>query len=95
MQKIIDAVKTIKRPNTLLRLVEETDYLTAPASTKYHLCRPGGLAEHSWNVYHLLLADGTPVRNMIQPVEAVRGRQESQVLLACVGHASKAQLKHA
>lgn len=31
-------------------LVKETDYLTAPASVKYHSCYEGGLVEHSINV---------------------------------------------
>lgn len=31
-----------------------TDFFTAPASTKYHLCTEGGLAQHSLNVYHHL-----------------------------------------
>lgn len=35
-------------------LEKETDYFTAPASTKYHLSRKGGLAEHSLNVYKIL-----------------------------------------
>lgn len=41
------------------RLVEwmdqKTDFYTAPASTKYHLACTGGLAQHSLNVYELLL----------------------------------------
>lgn len=31
-----------------------TDFFTAPASTKFHGAHPGGLAEHSLNVYHRL-----------------------------------------
>lgn len=34
--------------------MESSDFFTAPASTKYHLSRAGGLAEHSWNVYRAL-----------------------------------------
>lgn len=33
----------------------EHDFFEAPCSTEYHLARPGGLAEHSLNVYNLLL----------------------------------------
>ena len=33
---------------------EKTDFYTAPASAKYHLCCKGGLAQHSLNVYALL-----------------------------------------
>lgn len=36
-------------------LEEETAYLSAPASTRYHLCRPGGLLEHSVNVAETML----------------------------------------
>lgn len=35
-------------------LEKDTDYFTAPASTVYHLNYPGGLVQHSWNVYELL-----------------------------------------
>lgn len=35
-------------------LNSETDFFTAPASTKYHGAYPGGLAEHSLNVYNEL-----------------------------------------
>lgn len=31
-----------------------SDFFTAPASTRYHLSREGGLLEHSLNVYHCL-----------------------------------------
>jgi hypothetical protein len=31
-----------------------TDFFRAPCSTEFHLCRAGGLAEHSLNVYRLL-----------------------------------------
>lgn len=32
----------------------ETDFFTAPASTKHHLAYPGGLVEHSVNVFREL-----------------------------------------
>ena len=46
----------IKRPGAdkLLAWLENSDFFTAPASTKYHLARPGGLVEHSLNVYNRL-----------------------------------------
>lgn len=40
--------------NLLHYLENETDFFTAPASTKYHGAHPGGLVEHSINVYHRL-----------------------------------------
>lgn len=35
--------------------LEELGFFEAPASTKYHLSNPGGLAEHSGNVYDAAL----------------------------------------
>ncbi len=50
--------KYIKRPgaNELLDylLSSNSDFFEAPASTRYHLAYPGGLLEHSLNVYHCL-----------------------------------------
>ena len=42
-------------------LQEETDFFTAPASTKYHGAYEGGLLQHSMNVYEVLRCD--PDRN--------------------------------
>ena len=51
--------KVVNRREEFLALMnfveKETAYLTAPASTKYHLCREGGLLEHSVNVAETLL----------------------------------------
>lgn len=38
-------------------LQEETDFFTAPASTKYHGAYEGGLLQHSMNVYEVLRYD--------------------------------------
>lgn len=38
----------------LLEWLENSDFFTAPASTRFHLCREGGLAEHSIHVYERL-----------------------------------------
>lgn len=35
----------------LLKWLESTDFFSAPASTKYHGAYPGGLVDHSLNVY--------------------------------------------
>ena len=48
----------------LMKFVEtETAYLTAPASTKFHLCKEGGLLEHSVNVAENLLK----IKNVLAP----------------------------
>ena len=51
--------KVVSRREEFLKFMEfieaETEYLTAPASTKFHLCKEGGLWEHSVNVAENLL----------------------------------------
>lgn len=39
----------------LLKWLESTDFFSAPASTKYHGAYPGGLVDHSLNVYDELI----------------------------------------
>lgn len=45
--------ENIVRPGAdkLLGWLENSDFFTAPASTRFHLARPGGLVEHSIHVY--------------------------------------------
>ena len=43
------------RAALLYWLENETDFFTAPASSKHHLAQPGGLTIHSLNVYKRLL----------------------------------------
>ena len=48
--------KNITRPGAdkLPAWLETTDFFTAPASTRFHLSRPGGLVDHSVHVYERL-----------------------------------------
>lgn len=39
----------------IIRFLETSDYFAAPCSTEHHLCVTGGLAQHSLNVYDLLM----------------------------------------
>jgi hypothetical protein len=56
-EKIINALSGIKRSgmDMLVAYLSESDFFTAPASTKYHSSYEGGLAEHSWNVFTCLV----------------------------------------
>lgn len=38
----------------LMEWLTKSDFFTAPASTRFHGCYPGGLVQHSVNVYHRL-----------------------------------------
>lgn len=64
MSKVTDKERFITICNThihrdgidrLLEYLKETDFYTAPASSKFHLSVPGGLLRHSLNVYDELL----------------------------------------
>lgn len=50
---------TIKREGSsnLLKWLESSDFFVAPASSKYHLCKPGGLCLHSIHVYDRLVKE--------------------------------------
>ena len=49
-------LQSVKRDGmeNLLKFIRKSDFYTAPASTRYHLCCEGGLLQHSLNVYDLL-----------------------------------------
>lgn len=53
--------QTVKRDGAerLLAWLESTDFFNAPASTRFHLCIPGGLCQHSLNVYNRLCFNTT------------------------------------
>ena len=54
--KIINLLKKVNREGieNLIKFMQDSDYFTAPASTKYHLNEEGGLATHCINVYKRL-----------------------------------------
>lgn len=66
--KFIELLQSVKRegiPDLLNWLTNNTDFFTAPASTKHHGAHDGGLCEHSLTVYEnlqkLLTAFGAPI----------------------------------
>jgi len=56
-QQIIELLVSTQRPGigNLINHMEEIGFFTAPCSTQYHLCKEGGLAEHSLNVYNTMV----------------------------------------
>jgi len=54
--KIIQILQSTNRKgmDTLIEWLEKSDFFTAPASTKYHGCFEGGLAQHSFNVLDIM-----------------------------------------
>lgn len=55
-ETIVDLWKQVQRPgiDKLIEFLNTSDFFTAPCSTQYHLAYPGGLAEHSLNVFRTL-----------------------------------------
>ena len=56
-QRIVNLLQDTKRANigALIDYLMESGFFEAPASTRYHGCYPGGLADHSLGVYDRLL----------------------------------------
>lgn len=70
----------------LLKYLEKTDFFMAPASTKYHMAREGGLCEHSINVFERLcsiceaeILNGNTVFTNIKP----DGNTEMESIAIC------------
>lgn len=61
--KIIELLRSTERTGieNLINHMDEIGFFTAPCSTQYHLCKEGGLAEHSLNVYEFMLKIGGPI----------------------------------
>ena len=78
--------KVVIRRDEFLRLIDfvenKTAYLTAPASTRYHLCKDGGLLEHSVNVAENMLKVRTALAPEID--------EESCVITALIHDLGKA-----
>ena len=54
-ESIMDLVER-KGKDELMVYIRNSDFYTAPASTRFHLSTEGGLLQHSLNVYECLMA---------------------------------------
>ena len=55
-EEFLNLLRSVKREgiDDLIRFIENTDFFTAPASTRFHGDYAGGLVEHSMKVYEIL-----------------------------------------
>ena len=55
-QEFLDLLGKVKREgmDNLINFIKKTDFFKAPASTRFHGSREGGLLEHSLKVYEIL-----------------------------------------
>lgn len=56
MNELYSLLKSTERKgiDDLIDYMNQMSFETAPCSGKFHLCRVGGLLEHSLNVYHVM-----------------------------------------
>ena len=54
--KIIELLRSTERPfiESLINHMENNGFFTAPCSSQFHLCKDGGLSEHSLNVFNMM-----------------------------------------
>lgn len=56
-ERIIELLRSTERlgiENLINYMENEGNFFTSPCSSQYHLCKEGGLAEHSLNVYNTI-----------------------------------------
>lgn len=74
-EKIINLLMSTERKGMdgLVNYMVENGFFTAPCSSKFHLCREGGLAEHSWNVYQYfnILNDALDIDKAYIPEDSI------------------------
>lgn len=58
VKRFEDLLRSVDRQGVdkLIEFIRQTDFYSAPASTRYHSCHEGGLLEHTLNVYDCLKA---------------------------------------
>ena len=87
-QRFIGLCETlIKRDgiSDLMKYLENSDFYTAPASTRFHLAEPGGLLAHSLNVYDQLL-------KLLDTYPEVKLSDESAAIMALFHDLCKANM---
>ena len=67
-EEFLKILRTIKRDGLedFIKFLENTDFFTAPASTRFHGDYAGGLVEHSMKVYEILVEK---VKNSSKKIE--------------------------
>lgn len=73
IQRFEDLLSSVQREgiDKLLDFIRKSDFYTAPASTKYHGAKEGGLLEHSLNVWKCLhcKVSSPPWKNILDGIE--------------------------
>ncbi len=85
-QEFLGLLQRVNRSgiDDLIKFIKKTDFFKAPASTRFHGSREGGLVEHSLKVYEILKHK---VENCIEKIEV---SEETIILVALLHDICKA-----
>jgi hypothetical protein len=85
-EEFIELLRSTKREGmeNVINFLEKSDFFKAPASTRFHGDHEGGLAEHSFNVYKILV---DKVKNAVIPIDTPA---ESLIIMALLHDICKA-----
>jgi hypothetical protein len=85
-EEFIELLRSTKREGmeNVINFLEKSDFFKAPASTRFHGNHEGGLAEHSFNVYKILV---DKVKNAVIPIDTP---EESLIIMALLHDICKA-----
>src|SRR5450759_1285904 len=72
-EAVIFLLQAVNRPgiDSLIDYLLESDYFTAPASTRFHNSFPGGLSLHSLNLFHAFNDANKQLMNPLPPDSVV------------------------
>ena len=80
---VIDKLnETGRNVEQLINYLDNTDFFVAPASTRFHGCYPGGLAEHSVNVLDTMLA----LDDMLNKVYGMPKDNKGSIIIVALLH---------
>lgn len=90
VDRYLELLTSVNRDNAdkLIEWLKTTDFFTAPASTRFHGCYPGGLLQHHLRVYELLheLSLKHDFNSSINPGQRSLPVNEANIIVACLTH---------
>lgn len=75
-----------ERIEELISWLETTDFFIAPSSSKYHGNYPGGLCEHSLNVYRVAVQFRDNILSLSNKFDEAHSFRDDELIIACLLH---------
>jgi 23S rRNA maturation-related 3'-5' exoribonuclease YhaM len=70
----------------MVKWMVSNGFFTSPASTRFHGCYVGGLAQHSWDVYQMLLEYHLRLELPLSPGQKPLPLSEDNIAIAALLH---------